>query len=690
MHHPTKSGGWRRAWPAVLALALAACGGTDRPDATITAQDDTASLDWRSSAMVDVLANDSATRGTLSLTAVEPPANGTAVIENGQLRYTPADGWFGTESVRYTVQAEAGGATAMATATFTVQARLTLSGTITDAPIAGAAVTVQVGDQTVEVTADDQGRYAAEVASADPAAWVQVAGTSPDGRVRLVSLVGALAGVAALAGADSGDVDAAALPALNATHWTSAEAALRARALGGNLPASAEDMAASDGAVRGQDLQALAIAVNLIADGGVALPAGASDSFALLLDAAATQAFVRAQATANADAYAAAERAVLASAPAPSGEPWAITGTRVLTYSDGGNPISSYDLTVEMLPGGTAVVHAEDRRHAARWTAAGADLAITLDVPMEQVSVMCLDDPITGVCMQYTSVYRTLGYRLRAVDGGSAVKQPVLLGTPYEHVWVDGPQAGEVISASDGSTGFLTTMLDLAGRAGVTADELVVGARLAGVTSELAPDAGVSGVTRDDILTITGPGTGRFEISGQAATWSLEDGWVTVRTDGLPARQYTRLERDPLTGLESWLAASVPTDANEPVTYSMEQELLFVDPALALTAESAARRWRSEGFVRANPGVYSLDPSYVLNPDGSASGSAIQRWQLASDGTVELVRVSGGQDYLRRWIPLRRVGDNLIVLEIIDWGYIEPGLFTRRINWQLDLGPAGG
>ena len=39
---------------------------------------------------------------------------------------------------------------------------------------------------------------------------------------------------------------------------------------------------------------------------------------------------------------------------------------------------------------------------------------------------------------------------------------------------------------------------------------------------------------------------------------------------------------------------------------------------------------------------------------------------------------------------MRRAGANLIVLEIIDWAYIEPGMFTRRINWQLDLGPAGG
>ncbi|MCB1998280.1 MAG: cadherin-like domain-containing protein, partial [Rhodoferax sp.] len=643
MHHPT----WRTTLHGVLstamALALAACGGSNPPAATITATDDAATLDWRSSALVNVLANDSANRGSLSLASVEAPGHGTAVVEAGQLRYTPAEGWFGTDSVRYTVQSDAGGS-AMATVTFTVQARLTLSGTITDAPIADAAVTVQVGDQTIEVTADGQGRYAADVVSASPDAWVQVAGVSPDGRVRLVSVIGALDEVAALADAESGAVAASMLPALNATHWTSAEAALRARALGGRLPASAEDMRTSDGAVRPQELQSLAIAVNLIADGGVTVPEGVADSFALLQDAAATQAFVRAQATGNAEAYAAAQQAVVNAAPAPGGEPWAVTATRVLTYSDGGNPVSYIDLTVELQPGGAGTVYEGGQRHAARWVADGPVLQVTLTSPIEQADFPCYDDPVTGFCVQYAAVYRTLGYRLQAVVGGSPVKRPVLLATRFEHVWLEGPLAGQSITTDPGGPGFLATVFDLAGRAGVGADELAVGARLAGVTSSTFDPT--QGVRRQDILRIDGPGTGTFQVSGQAATWTLEDGWLTVHTQGMPSRRYTRLERDPLTGLESWVAASVPADVVDPVVYEGEQNLLFADAGLSFTADSAARLWRTEGYVQANPEYYGLDPSYVFNPDGTATGNAVSRWQLASDGTLELVRVYQGADYL--------------------------------------------
>lgn len=669
-----------------LALALAACGDSDSPAATVAAADDAATLDWRSSTLVDVLANDSASRGALSLVAVEAPANGTAVIEDGRLRYTPADGWFGTDRVRYTVQAEDGGATGMATLSVAVQARLMLSGSITDAPIANAAVALRVGDETIELTADEQGRYSAEVVSAEPSAWVQLSGVSPDGRVRLVSVVGELAGVAALADADTGEVGAAALPALDATHWTSAEAALRARALGGVLPANAADMAASDDAVRASELQSLAVAVRLIADAEVPLPEGASDSFALLLDRDAAQAFVSAQATGHPDAYNAALAAVIATAPAPGGEPWAITESRTLAYSDGGNPISHVDLTLALRPGGDASVHSEGGAHAATWTAEGAVLEVALTTPLEQIGYPCLYDPVTGLCTQYAAAYRTLGYRVQAVAGGSANKQSVLLATRERQVWLDGPQAGEVISESDGGTGHLATLTDLAGRVGVAADELVVGARLAGLVSE--EDLTSSGVARQDILHIDGPGTGRFEIGAKAATWTLDDGWLTVRAEGLMPRRYTRMQRDPVTGLESWIAASVPADESEAVVYLGETELLFADADLAFTADSAARRWRIEGYVVADPS-YGLAPSYVLNADGSATGLA-RRWGVAQDGSLDLIRVVQDIDYPRRWIPLRRAGEHLIVLEIIDFGYVGPGQFIWRINWQVDLGPAGG
>ena len=62
---------------------------------------DTATVPEFGSVLIDVLANDSGTGATL--TAVGTPTNGTAVIESGKIRYTPANLFFGSDSFSYTL-----------------------------------------------------------------------------------------------------------------------------------------------------------------------------------------------------------------------------------------------------------------------------------------------------------------------------------------------------------------------------------------------------------------------------------------------------------------------------------------------------------------------------------------------------------------------------------------------------------
>ena len=56
---------------------------------------------------IDVLANDVDQDGSLvasSLAIVQPPTNGTAIITNGEVRYTPSATFVGEDSFRYTVR----------------------------------------------------------------------------------------------------------------------------------------------------------------------------------------------------------------------------------------------------------------------------------------------------------------------------------------------------------------------------------------------------------------------------------------------------------------------------------------------------------------------------------------------------------------------------------------------------------
>ncbi len=109
-------------------------------DATLTAPpialNDSASLYEGTSTVIDVLANDSTPIGTLvpaSVTIVGGPSHGTAIVDptTGAVTYTPAPGFYGTDSFEYTVANSVGGVSAPATVSLTV--------ILTHAPIASNA-----------------------------------------------------------------------------------------------------------------------------------------------------------------------------------------------------------------------------------------------------------------------------------------------------------------------------------------------------------------------------------------------------------------------------------------------------------------------------------------------------------------------------------------------------------------------
>ena len=113
-----------------------AAGESDAP----VANDDTAETDEDVPVTIDVLANDTDvdTGDTLTIQSVSDPANGTAVINAGQIDYTPDGEFSGTDTFTYTITD--GTDTDTATVTITVNE-------VNDAPIADAGP-----DQVVFIT----------------------------------------------------------------------------------------------------------------------------------------------------------------------------------------------------------------------------------------------------------------------------------------------------------------------------------------------------------------------------------------------------------------------------------------------------------------------------------------------------------------------------------------------------------
>ena len=68
------------------------------------AQNDRATTEYDTAVTVDVLANDSDVDGdTLSIQSMTQPSHGTVSQENGKLKYTPDNGFSGTDTFNYTV-----------------------------------------------------------------------------------------------------------------------------------------------------------------------------------------------------------------------------------------------------------------------------------------------------------------------------------------------------------------------------------------------------------------------------------------------------------------------------------------------------------------------------------------------------------------------------------------------------------
>jgi hypothetical protein len=94
--------------------------GAGGPNQAPTATNDNVGTKPGTAVTINVLGNDSDPNGdALLITVDSQPQHGTAVVQNGQIVYTPAAGYTGVDSFTYVVSDGKGG-TATATVTITV------------------------------------------------------------------------------------------------------------------------------------------------------------------------------------------------------------------------------------------------------------------------------------------------------------------------------------------------------------------------------------------------------------------------------------------------------------------------------------------------------------------------------------------------------------------------------------------
>ncbi|MFL6695611.1 MAG: Ig-like domain-containing protein [Vitreoscilla sp.] len=657
--------------------ALTACGGSsDSPDARSTASNDSATVSWNTATMLAVTSNDTIANGTASVTVSGAPAHGTAVVAGNSIVYTPAPGYFGTDSLQYALTV--GDRTSVANVQLAVAAHMTISGTVRDAAMPGAQVVLTVGGNALPaVTADADGNYSVDVTTTTPSDFItlKATGVGAQANVVLASLVGDASATAAAADTNGG-VSAAALPAANVTNITTAEAVLATQALG-KAPTSSADIAAAQGQFSSAQTLQMATAIKLVADAGVALPGGAADTLALVSDPATYSSFVTTQATTNATVFNNTQAAVLADPAIAVAPPAPAAGkpdiTMVLTLGQGAAANAATKLTLKA--DGTAVI-AGVPALTAKWATNGSEIDVTYDTPQVYANYDYASDGY-----QWGITETDLGFKVRQLGTGTATQ-----ATFGNETFTEGPDVGTSKALGDN----WLTMTIVTSTLAFHDTDFAVGSEWAGVlTTDLDP--ATAPYTNQDVLKVVDATHVLFERTGVTGTWALNGGSLVVTTNA-GVFSYTHLFTGPR-GEERWLTSRLVDGVS---TWVYDAAVVKVTPGLGFTQASVVNDYLS--YI--NVGL-ATDQFYIdLLADGTGSGSSVagtsalqhplSTWAINDDGSETLTRYYcsngarvtangvvgsmcsdqqlasfGGNAYgqVRTWKLLATAGNNIYVME---------------------------
>lgn len=668
--------------PAVLSplalLLLSACGGgggespapapAPAPIALSLSADE-ASLPWNKAFVLKPLANDSASKGSLSLAAVGTPSHGAVKIVGNELEYTPVAGYVGPDSFSYTAQAEDGGKASI-NINLKVLAALTLQGLVSDGPIANAQVSASVGGKSFSATADGNGAYRLTVLSDSSSEPIQLnaSGAGAQSHVKLSSSLGDLASLAKLADKD-GVLGASQAAGTTISHYSTALQVLMREANQNQLPTTLAQIKSLSRQVSGERLQDMALAIKLVVDKGAALPAGIADTAALVGQASgAVSAFLNQQSSSNSSAYQAALREVSAgeglggAAPrfAPSQAFRLVQWVQKLGTSGG--------FVIDFQPDGKARVLNSLFGESATWVADAEGVTLTLDQPYGNTSLSSDIDPTTGQQVQLR--HETLGLRFRQLTGDLDGGTQALSLRTREKV-LSGPQAGQIRNEQWTAAG-LVKASDASQLTPLTGG-FQVGERIAGVQ---AIDDGHGA----DILEFTGPDTARLLRSGTQFKWRLSEGRLILST-AVFERSYAELANDDSLGMKQLIAVDTQDGAtrrsHEVAAVGVENEVFSDSPWIY-------SRWQ-HGFapdLSFEIGSRGVGNQVQRNPDGSETRFPLS-WSLTADGALRLQRGST----VREWKLLQNRQGRMVVLEAV-------GTTARVSGWRVNvytsnMAPAG-
>lgn len=672
---------------------------------------DDAAVTTRGSAVtIDVLANDPGVTARTDLRVHARPAHGSVAVVDRQLVYTPAAGYSGRDTLRYSVKTAR--SFGVATVTVDVGDALTLSGAVTEGG-ANASVVASVGDHAFQAQAGADGAYSLEVIGRT---GDMVALASASGDVALASIVGGFERLRVEAGGDdvlTRDEN----NQVQVTRLSAALAYLLQLANGGDPVASEAELEAAYGAFDTDVLVEMAAAIKLVADGDYPLPEGVPDTLALISDTEAFQQFVATVTADDPQALAAAAAATLSDPDVvPASTEAAMLGARSLMYAGADGNVRVGLIQGERLRllaggGGSHVPTTPVADAGVSWTFVAGAAQVVPNTPAQSEYITYVDGvPVRTVFSNERFDLSTL------VDGGASGRDLVGVLTHTRISYPDNPELGDVLTTNSSTR---LSYRDGIAEVPFLAGEFPAVRALQVHRPEIYGGGGGSEPLNGSNYALhqfDAGGTGHLLDDSQAFTWSLGgDGLVTVTYADGETAVLRRLLQDGRKGDGVIAEYQLPGGLSKAL-YTLSS---VRDGSLAFDLANLAFPWRSGFDITQTAYDFGDDYGFYIVLDGPAqTGSQVfvdalgtqvfpLGWQIDAGAMVarRYRDDSGWQDactigvngcYLfleRRWVPVSRSADRIYVHEEL-WmdqdqdGPEAPTLTSQRANfYQVEAPP---
>lgn len=522
-------------------------------------------------------------------------------------------------------------------------ARLTLTGTVTDAPIANAVVTATVGDETFTANADANGVYSLEIEIDEDATagfvTLSARGVDAQSYVEFTSLAGTFASLQAQAG-DDDTLSNTENFATQITNVSTAQAVLIKEASGGSPITSDEILRTLSATLDSQEVLDLATAIKLYVDESddYPMPPGETSLLALMSDAGTRAQFVDDTYDQNPTTFASTQTAIVTdetlTQPVSTDAVPAKLTLAMLSNAEFAfnyfNRVYSYTFNTD----GTGTATAGSWRVNTTWAVNGSSVDITYGETVHVESY----ETCPAVPGQVPAEYTSDGAKL------TLLSDRVVAVTETNHITY--PDYCNLAPRTETRTVARTVLHDEDFEQIETAD-------LADTTQSIYVYDDAAGVTAD-IADLHADGSGTTWAFGKEFTWALDSTGRIVTatfTDGTVAKFRSLREVDDVmtdlffeiqTAGGSYVdaGASVFADPDAPLTFTPNNMVgRFYQFGIG---DEISRDPRQKGFrlLFDNDGTGSQETDYIdgddelVTEDGSIAASYNFHWDIDGEDVV--------------------------------------------------------